>query len=98
MISRRYAISRLPGPTQVGQAVVLRGAEDNQLRANGFIAELVDVDGNVRELVTAPVQFDETPASIQRGPQFAEHTDEVLRELGHDDEKILAAKLSGAVI
>jgi crotonobetainyl-CoA:carnitine CoA-transferase CaiB-like acyl-CoA transferase len=71
--------------------------QDVQLRANGLITEVVDVDGQVRELVTAPVQFDETPASLVRGPQFAEHTDEVLRELGHTDQQILDLKLSGAV-
>ncbi|MET7400603.1 CoA transferase [Dactylosporangium sp. NPDC005572] len=74
----------------------LEVAHDVQLRANGFIAEVTDVDGNPRELVTAPVQFDETPASLTRGPQFAEHTDEVLRESGRDDEAILALKLAGA--
>lgn len=70
---------------------------DEQLRANGMIAELVDVDGVRREMVTAPVQFDETPATLRRAPQFAEHTDELLRELGRDDEAILALKLNGAV-
>ena len=71
--------------------------QDVQLRANGFIAEVVDVDGTVRELVTAPVQFDETPASLVRGPQFAEHTDEVLREIGRDEQTILDLKVAGAV-
>lgn len=70
---------------------------DVQLRANGFIAEVVDVDGNRRELVTAPVQFDETPASLTRGPQFAEHTDEVLRELGRSEQQIPDLKLASAV-
>ena len=70
---------------------------DVQLRANGFIAEVVDIDGQVRELVTAPVQFDETPAVLVRGPQFAEHTDEILRELGRTERAILELKLAGAV-
>jgi crotonobetainyl-CoA:carnitine CoA-transferase CaiB-like acyl-CoA transferase len=71
--------------------------QDAQLRANGFIAEVVDVDGHVRELVTAPVQFDEAPAQLRRGPQFAEHTDEVLLELGLSQERIIDLKLDGAV-
>jgi crotonobetainyl-CoA:carnitine CoA-transferase CaiB-like acyl-CoA transferase len=70
---------------------------DEQLRANGLIAEVTDVDGARRELVTAPVQFDEAPATLRRAPQFAEHTDELLREFGRDDDQILELKLNGAV-
>ncbi len=70
---------------------------DPQVRANGLIAEITDVDGATRELVTNPVQFDETPTVLRRAPQFAEHTDEILRELGLDDERVLALKIDGAV-
>jgi crotonobetainyl-CoA:carnitine CoA-transferase CaiB-like acyl-CoA transferase len=70
---------------------------DPQLRANGYIAAVTDVDGNERELVTAPVQFDESPATLTRGPEFAEHTDEILAELGRDDEAIIGLKIAGAV-
>ena len=71
--------------------------QDAQLRANGFIAEVTDVDGRVRELVTAPVQFDETPARPIRGPQFAEHTEAILTELGLDEQAILDLRIAGAV-
>jgi crotonobetainyl-CoA:carnitine CoA-transferase CaiB-like acyl-CoA transferase len=70
---------------------------DVQLRANGYIAPVTDVDGVERELVTAPVQFDEVPATPIRGPQFAEHTEEILKELGRDDEAILELRLANAV-
>ena len=70
---------------------------DPQVRANGLIAEIIDVDGTTRELVTNPVQFDETPTALRRAPQFAEHTDEILRELGLDDERVLALKIEGAI-
>jgi crotonobetainyl-CoA:carnitine CoA-transferase CaiB-like acyl-CoA transferase len=70
--------------------------QDEQLRANGLIGEVVDIDGNVRELVANPVQFDEAPAELSRAPQFAEHTDELLHELGRDDEAILELKIRGA--
>jgi crotonobetainyl-CoA:carnitine CoA-transferase CaiB-like acyl-CoA transferase len=70
---------------------------DPQLRANGGIRPVVDAEGNQRELVANPVQFDNTPPDIRRGPLFAEHTDEILAELGFDEDRILDLKIAGAV-
>ncbi|MBY4039217.1 CoA transferase [Rhodococcus fascians] len=75
----------------------LEAGNDAQLRANGFIATVTDVNGISRELLTSPVQFDETPAAPGRAPQFAEHTDEILKEIGADDDRIIELKLAGAV-
>jgi crotonobetainyl-CoA:carnitine CoA-transferase CaiB-like acyl-CoA transferase len=69
---------------------------DPQVRANQMISEIVDADGRTRELVTSPVQWDETPLQLTRAPQFAEHTDEILHELGHSDEQIIDLKIEGA--
>ncbi len=76
-------------PWEVGQ--------DPALRANGMIGEVVDIDGTRRELVANPVQFDETPVSLTRAPQFAEHTDEILRGLGKSDDELIGLKIAGAV-
>jgi len=70
---------------------------DPALRANGMIAEVLDIEGAKRELVANPVQFDETPASLTRAPQFAEHTDEILRGLGKSDDELIGLKIAGAV-
>lgn len=75
----------------------VQAGQDPQLRANGYIAEVIDIDGNTRELVTAPVQFDESPATLRRAPDFAEHTEELLREIGRDDAEILKLRIEGAV-
>ena len=74
----------------------LEVGHDDQLRANGFVGHVVDVDGVERELIAAPVQFDEVPAELRRAPQFAEHTDEILREVGRSEEEILELKIAGA--
>lgn len=72
-------------------------ANDVSLRANGMIASFDDADGVRRELIANPVQFDETPAELQRAPLFAEHTDEVLREVGLSDERLIELKVAGAI-
>jgi len=70
--------------------------QDPALRANGLIAPVVDADGVERELIANPVQFDETPAGLTRAPQFAEHTDDILRSLGLSEEELIALKIEGA--
>jgi crotonobetainyl-CoA:carnitine CoA-transferase CaiB-like acyl-CoA transferase len=75
----------------------LEAGRDEQLRANGYIVTIEDADGHPRELVANPVQFDETPPVLSRAPQFAEHTDQLLSELGYDEEKILELKIDGVV-
>jgi crotonobetainyl-CoA:carnitine CoA-transferase CaiB-like acyl-CoA transferase len=71
-------------------------AEDPVVVANGYIVPVTDADGVERRLVANPVQFDEQPPPTRRAPQFAEHTDEVLRELGLSDEELIALKIAGA--
>jgi crotonobetainyl-CoA:carnitine CoA-transferase CaiB-like acyl-CoA transferase len=75
----------------------VEAGHDEQVRAAGLIRSVLDLDGVERELVANPVQFDETPPTLRRGPQFAEHTDEVLLELGLSEDKILQLKIDGAV-
>jgi len=72
-------------------------AADPQVRANGYILQLVDDQGVTRELASSPVQFDETPFSVTRGPHFAEHTDEIVLGLGHDEERLIQLKIVGAI-
>lgn len=69
-------------------------AHDPSLRANGFITTVTDAEGVDRELVAAPVQFDLTPVQTTRAPQFAEHTDDIVRELGKTDEELIELKIA----
>jgi crotonobetainyl-CoA:carnitine CoA-transferase CaiB-like acyl-CoA transferase len=70
---------------------------DPALRENGLVATVTDYEGRERELVANPVQFDETAVVSRRAPQFAEHTDEILRELGKTDDELIALKIAGAI-
>lgn len=75
----------------------LEMASDRQVVANGFMRPVIDADGNEQHLVASPVQFNNEPPDLKRAPAFAEHTDEILGELGFDMDKIVELKLTGSV-
>jgi crotonobetainyl-CoA:carnitine CoA-transferase CaiB-like acyl-CoA transferase len=92
----RERFRTLEGQWSVAQDSVEVG-RDEQVRAAGMIRPVVDVTGAPQELVANPVQFDVTPPDLRRAPQFAEHTDELLAELGYSEDRVLELKISGAV-
>jgi crotonobetainyl-CoA:carnitine CoA-transferase CaiB-like acyl-CoA transferase len=65
--------------------------------ANGYIRTVADSEGVRRRLIANPVQFDEEPPATRRAPQFAEHTDDLLRGLGHSEEQIIQLKIDGVI-
>ena len=72
-------------------------ANDEDLIANGRIVDIIDADGKPQKLVANPVTFDHSPVTMTRAPQFAEHTDEILREIGLSDDELIELKIAGAV-
>jgi crotonobetainyl-CoA:carnitine CoA-transferase CaiB-like acyl-CoA transferase len=88
--------------TQDGQwDVVKRVSElldDPQVLANRFAQRVEYPGGHSLSLVASPVQFDHLAPTLRPAPEFAGDTDEVLEGLGWDTEKILDAKIKGAVI
>ncbi|TLF98284.1 CoA transferase [Nocardia cyriacigeorgica] len=72
--------------------------DDPQVVANGYLMTLTDSAGNEYRTVAAPVQFDETPAPPSRAPEYGEHTELILLELGLSWAEIAAAKDAGAVL
>jgi len=71
-------------------------ANDEDLIANGRIVDIIDADGTPQKLVANPVTFDHSPVTMTRAPQFAEHTDDILRELGLSDDELIELKIAGA--
>ena len=72
--------------------------EDPQVVHNGTLVERdLPTVGRVREPMPA-IRFGSTPTALgDQAPMLDEHTDDVLRELGHDDAAIARLRESRAV-
>jgi crotonobetainyl-CoA:carnitine CoA-transferase CaiB-like acyl-CoA transferase len=83
-----------------GQWAVVQNAyevgHDPALRAVGQIVDVTDAEGATRQVVANPVAFNREALRLKRGPLFAEHTDEVLGELGFSGEQLIELKIAGA--
>jgi crotonobetainyl-CoA:carnitine CoA-transferase CaiB-like acyl-CoA transferase len=75
----------------------LEAAADPQTVANGYVQECRTAAGVPFKLVAAPVQFDEEPAAPGRAPEFNEHGDAILTDLGLDWDTIVDLKVRGVV-
>ncbi|MCK9902206.1 carnitine dehydratase [Parafrankia colletiae] len=85
----------------VGQWAVVQdtreAAVDAQAVANGYIQDCATAAGVPFQLAAAPVQFDEQPPPAHRAPQFNEHGDAILAELGLDWDTVVDLKVRGVV-
>ncbi len=70
---------------------------DPQVLANGFLVDVDAGDGSNFRLVANPVQFDEQPPDLRRGPEAGEHTEEILLERGVAWQRIAELKKAGAI-
>jgi len=81
------------GPVQASDQV----AADGQVLANDLLGEMTTSTGHTMTAVRPPIQFNESPAELGRSPQFNQHCEEILAELGYDAEGIIDLKVKGAV-
>lgn len=71
--------------------------DDPQARAGGVFTPVGVADGEA-DMVASPADFAGTPcATPAMAPEFGQHTEEVLLELGYDWEQIAALRESGAL-
>src|SRR3954451_4533683 len=81
-------------PVQHGHEVV----EDPQAHAAGGFVDVPVPDGEPVKMVASPVDFSGTPWSPRSmPPEFAQHTEEVLLELGYGWDEIIELKDAGAI-
>ena len=71
--------------------------DDPQAQANGYLLPVERGDGSPFTLVANPLQFDETPPTVQPAPDLGQHTEEILLELGLAWEDIAKYKEAGAI-
>ena len=72
---------------------------DPQALANGFFAEIEHPLVGQTRMVTSPVKFRDTPASLRHtAPETGQHTEEVLLELGYDWDDITKLKDEGVIL
>jgi crotonobetainyl-CoA:carnitine CoA-transferase CaiB-like acyl-CoA transferase len=72
-------------------------ARDPQALANGYVQDVAKDGGPTLRLATTPVQFDEQPPVLRPAPEPAQHTEEILLELGRSWDDIEKLKSAGAV-
>ena len=65
--------------------------------ANGYVQPYETAAGKPFHLAAAPVQFDEEPPAPGRAPEFNEHGEAILTELGLDWDAIVDLKVRGIV-
>jgi crotonobetainyl-CoA:carnitine CoA-transferase CaiB-like acyl-CoA transferase len=70
--------------------------DDPQVKANGFIRTVEYPPGPIHKPVP-PVLFDQEAGDIGRAPDFCEHTDEVLAEVGYTPEDVARLRADGAI-
>jgi crotonobetainyl-CoA:carnitine CoA-transferase CaiB-like acyl-CoA transferase len=75
----------------------LEAGTDPQAVANGYVQECRTAAGTPFRLAAAPVQYDDQPAVPRRAPEFNEHGDRILADLGLDWDAIADLKVRGII-
>ncbi len=73
-------------------------ARDPQAEANGYVQDVEYDGGRTLRLVSAPVQFDQSPGKLTPAPEHGADTERVLEEFGYSWDDIARLKESGAII
>jgi formyl-CoA transferase len=71
---------------------------DPHVKERGMLTDTMLEDGSLAPLVSPPVKFSRTPTSIRMAPPaLGAHTEELLKELGYDAERVARLSADGVV-
>ncbi|HMH58219.1 MAG TPA: CoA transferase, partial [Galbitalea sp.] len=76
---------------------LLEVAEDPQVVANEYFADIQQPAGDAVSVVRAPVQFDADVAELRPAPRLGQDSLQVLADLGYDEGRVAALVRDGAV-
>jgi crotonobetainyl-CoA:carnitine CoA-transferase CaiB-like acyl-CoA transferase len=92
----RKRLKPFAGQWSVVQTVT-EAALDPQSVANGYIQDCETAAGVPFQMVAVPVQYDRQSAPAGRAPEFNEHGDAILAELGLEWDTVIDLKVRGVV-
>jgi crotonobetainyl-CoA:carnitine CoA-transferase CaiB-like acyl-CoA transferase len=93
----RELLADFTGQWCVVQDTLEASLVDPQTAANGYVQDCETASGTPFKLVAAPVQFGGEPAPAGRSPEFNEHGDAILEELGIDWDTIVDLKVRSVI-
>ncbi len=93
----RERLADFSGQWCVVQDTLEATTSDPQIAANGYVLESETASGTPFKLVGAPIQFGGEPAPVGRSPEFNEHGDAILEEVGIDWDTIVDLKVRSVV-
>jgi crotonobetainyl-CoA:carnitine CoA-transferase CaiB-like acyl-CoA transferase len=88
LVTARGAWSPIQTPAEI--------YEDPQTLANGFLRHVDYPDGGLK-IPVPPILFDEEAGDPPVAPDFAQHTDEVLSEVGVSADELARLRASGVI-
>ncbi|MDH3661795.1 MAG: CoA transferase [Alphaproteobacteria bacterium] len=78
---------------------VLEMQADPQVRARDMVTTVNHIREGEVETIGLPVKFSDTPGKVRTGaPTYGQHSREVLKEAGYDEQELAALIAEGAVI
>ena len=93
----RERLADFTGQWCVVQDTLEAATVDPQIAANGYMQDCETAGGTPFKLVAAPIQFGGEPAPVGRSPEFNEHGDAILEEIGIDWDTIVDLKVRSVV-